>query len=367
MHGQFGVDGERKDKNEAGEQLGHGFTLTPGGGSRNALSFPLSKLPSARLSAEVEEFDAAGVTGIVWRRVAPGREAEAEAIMKRIMGLARQSEGFLGSEIFPPIPGVQDAYVVLYRFSRGTYLRRWLASEARQGCLSEMASLLLEPAVEFFFAHSRQQAGSASSVFAYRIASEQKEKFLDWRRRILEEVRKWPGFLGTESFDGVGGAEPEFISVVRFDSREHLDAWLSAPVREAFMQEVGKYVEHYTLRRIGSGFEGWFDISPQTSPPARWRQALVILSALFPVILVMRLLLAPVFLWFPLPVAFLILLTLDMAFLTYVVMPQYSRLMQFWLKPAAAFDGRRELAGLAIVLGSIAVTLTVFLTVGKSW
>jgi antibiotic biosynthesis monooxygenase (ABM) superfamily enzyme len=124
-------------------------------------------------------------------------------------------------------------------------------------------------------------------------------------------------------------------------------------------------VEHYSLRRIGSGFEGWFDTSPNTAPPARWRQALVILSALFPVILVMRTLLAPVFRWFPLPVAFLILLALDMAFLTYVVMPHYSRLMQFWLKPAAVFNWRRELAGLGIVLGMIGVTLGVFLAFGS--
>ena len=313
----------------------------------------------------MEEFDAAGVTGIVWRRVARGREPEAEAIMQKLMALSRHSEGFLGSEIFPPIPGVQEAYVVLYRYSRGSFLRGWLASEVRQNYLREMDALLAEPAVEFFFAHSRRQAGTASSVFAYRVSEGRKEDFMKWRRRILEEVRKWPGFLGTESFDAVEGTEPEYIVVVRFDSRERLDAWLASPVRNAYIDEVNKYVDRYTLRRIGSGFEGWFDISANTAPPARWRQALVILSALFPVILVMRLLLAPVFLWFPLPVAFLILLTLDMAFLTYAVMPNYSRLMQFWLKPAASFNWRRELAGLAIILGSIAVTLAFFLTVGK--
>lgn len=315
----------------------------------------------------MEEFDAAGVTGIVWRRVSPGREAEAEAIMKRLMALSRRSEGFLGSEIFPPIPGVQDAYVVLYRFSRGTYLREWLACKARQECLRDIAALLVEPAVEFCFAHGRKQAGTASSVFAYRVRPGSEADYKGWRLRILEEVRKWPGFLGTESFDAVEGTAPECIVVVRFDSREHLDAWLNSPIRKDYIDEVHTYVDHFALRRIGSGFEGWFDISADNVPPARWRQALVILSALFPVILVMRHLLAPVFQWFPMPVAFLILLTLDMAFLTYVVMPHYSRFMRFWLKPAGGLNWRRELAGLAIVLGIVAVTLGVFLSVGKRW
>lgn len=309
----------------------------------------------------MEAFDAAGVTGIVWRRVLPGREEQAEAIMREIMGLAREAEGFLGSEIFPPIPGVQDAYVVLYRFSRGTHLRQWLACSRRQELLRQIGHLLAEPAVEFFFAHGRQQAGSASSVFAYRIRADREEAFQDWRRRILEEVRTWPGFLGTESFDTPEGANPEFIVVVRFDSRANLDAWLASPIRQKFMKEVRSYVHHYSLRRIGSGFEGWFDTSEKTAPPARWRQALVILSALFPVIMIMRQLLAPVFHWFPLPVAFLILLSLDMAFLTYVVMPHYSRLMNFWLRPGENFTWRHEAGGGIIIAGILLLTLFSFL------
>jgi len=307
----------------------------------------------------MEAFDAAGVTGIVWRRVVPGMEEQAEAVMHKIMLLARQSEGYLGSEIFPPIPGIQDAYVVLYRFSRGNHLREWLACTQRQELLQKIDGMLERPAIEFFFTHGRKPAGSASSVFAYRIRPEKAAEFQDWRRRILEEARKWNGFLGTESFDALDGVEPEFIVVVRFDSRANLDEWLKSNVRKNFMKEVRSYVHHYTLRRIGSGFEGWFDTS--TTPPARWRQALVILSALFPVIMVMRQLLSPIFLMFPLPVAFLILLTLDMVFLTYVVMPHYSRLMNFWLRPAADFTWRSELAGCAIIAGIIGFTLVGFL------
>lgn len=164
-----------------------------------------------------------------------------------------------------------------------------------------------------------------------------------------------------EAFDALDGVEPEFIVVVRFESRANLDEWLKSTVRKRFMKEVRAYVHHYTLRRIGSGFEGWFDTSQNTAAPARWRQALVILSALFPVIMVMRQLLSQIFLMFPLPVAFLILLTLDMVFLTYVVMPHYSRLMSFWLRPGVDFTWRNELAGCAIIAGIIGVTLVSFL------
>ncbi len=312
----------------------------------------------------MEEFDAAGVTGIVWRRVCPGQEAAAEGVMRKIMRLARESEGYLGSEIFPPIHGVQDAYVVLYRFSRGRHLRQWLDSSWRQELLRQIEGMLLEPPVEFFFVHSRRQAGTASSVFACRIRTDGEAGFHKWRRRILAEVRAWEGFLGTESFDTLDSAHPEFVVVVRFDSRANLDAWLQSKIRSSFMEEVRKYVDHYELRRIGSGFEGWFDTSENKTPPASWRQAMVILTVLFPVIMTMRQLLLPAFAVLPTPAAFLILLALDMALLTYVIMPRFTRLMNFWLRPGPDSPWRNELAGWVILLGIICLTLTICLLAG---
>jgi antibiotic biosynthesis monooxygenase (ABM) superfamily enzyme len=309
----------------------------------------------------MESLDAGGVTGLIYRRVSPGSEAEAESLMRELMALSRRFKGFLGSEIFPPIPGLQEAYVVLYRFDSATQLRGWLGCDRRQELLRRMASLLAEPAKEIFFAHGRRQAGTASSVFAYRIRADREAEFMDWRRRIVDAVGEFDGFLGTESFDTLEGDDPEFIVVVRFDSRVHLDAWLGSPVRAGYLREVSDYVHGYRLRRIGSGFEGWFDTSRDDAPPVRWRQALLILSALFPVIMVMRHLLSPVFHMLPMPAAFLVLLGLDITVLTYLVMPRYTRLMNFWTKPGADFTWRQELSGLAVVLGLLAATLAVSL------
>ncbi len=312
----------------------------------------------------MDDFDSAAVTGLVWRRVTPGNESQVEAIMRQIMLLARGSEGFLGSEIFPPIPGVQDAYVVIYRFDRGETLRKWLASARRGDLLGRIEGLLVEPAREFYFAHGRRPAGSASSVFAYRIRLDRETEFRDWRRRIQDEARGWKGFLGTESFDTLDSESPEFVVVVRFDNRANMDAWLKSDIRKSDMAEVKNFVEQFTLRRIGSGFEGWFDTSENIVPPAPWRQMLVILSALFPVIMILRQVLSPLFAVLPMPAAFLILLVADLSVLTYVVMPRFTRLMDFWLRPRADATWRSECAGLGVLLGVIAGTLAACLLAG---
>ena len=107
--------------------------------------FPLL-LPGPSVAVSMSVIDAGGMTGIVWRRVNPTREAEAEGLMRGLMALARRSPGFLGSEIFPPIAGVQDAYMVLYRFSSGENLRRWLGCPERQEIFRQLEPMLLQPA-----------------------------------------------------------------------------------------------------------------------------------------------------------------------------------------------------------------------------
>lgn len=312
----------------------------------------------------MDAFDAAGVTGIVWRRVDPAREAEAEALMRKLMMLSRCSVGFQGSEIFPPIAGVQDAYVVLYRFNSGENLRRWLGSPERHGIFQQIERLLLQPSHEFFFAHRRRVPGTVSTVFSYRVRPGHEAEFHEWRRRIVEACRKWEGFLGTESFDTLDSASPEFVVVLRFDSRPHLEAWLQCPERATLIAEVHHYVEDYRVRRIGSGFEGWFEYGDDSAPPVPWRQGLVILSALFPVITFLRHLLAPLFSAVPLPLAYLILLTVDISLLTFFIMPRYSRLMNFWLRPGPSHNWRAELVGWGILLGVIGLTLAVALVFG---
>ena len=315
----------------------------------------------------MEPSDATGVTGVIWRRIDPAREPQAEDIMKKLMLLSRQHEGFLGSEVFPPIPGVQDAYVVLYRFSTAEGLRRWLRCAERIRLLAEMETLLLEPSHEFYVAHRGRVAGSASTVLAFHVREGRESDFRAWRARILEVCRQWPGYLGTEGFDAIDATDhPEFIIVVRFDTRPHLDAWLTSPERKTLIEEVQPLLHNYRVRRTSSGFEGWFNISDEkTTPPAPWRQGLVILAALFPVIMTLRALLAPIFSIFPLPVAFLILLTLDLSVLTFLIMPRFSRFMSFWLKPKPDADWKTEAAGLAVILGILGATLVMSLFLVK--
>jgi antibiotic biosynthesis monooxygenase (ABM) superfamily enzyme len=76
------------------------------------------------LPAEVE----GPVTTTVTRRVKPGHEAAYEQFLAGISGAARAFPGYLGVEVFRPVPGGDGEYRIIYRFDSAAHLRAWLDS-----------------------------------------------------------------------------------------------------------------------------------------------------------------------------------------------------------------------------------------------
>lgn len=76
-------------------------------------------------------------TVVVTHRVAPDEEEEFVAWQREMTAAENQFEGFEGSELFRPVPGVQQEWTAVYRFASAENLRRWLGSEERRRLLSE--------------------------------------------------------------------------------------------------------------------------------------------------------------------------------------------------------------------------------------
>jgi antibiotic biosynthesis monooxygenase (ABM) superfamily enzyme len=74
---------------------------------------------------------------VVSTRVKPGREGEYRAWQARIDAEAACFPGFLGNEVFPPVPGLQDAWIVLVRFDSPEHLQNWLLSDVRKRLIDE--------------------------------------------------------------------------------------------------------------------------------------------------------------------------------------------------------------------------------------
>ena len=83
------------------------------------------------------------VTAVISSRIKPGSEAAYRAVHEDIVTAMRATEGFLHSELFEAVPGVQRDNVVVFSFDTRNHLDAWLHSAVRSELIAR-----LEPLVE---------------------------------------------------------------------------------------------------------------------------------------------------------------------------------------------------------------------------
>ncbi len=85
----------------------------------------------------IRDNDAEMVTVVVSHPVDPADQQEFLAWQDRVTDAERQFPGFLGAELYRPVPGVQDEWTALYRYDSGEHASAWLESDERKQLLRE--------------------------------------------------------------------------------------------------------------------------------------------------------------------------------------------------------------------------------------
>ena len=85
----------------------------------------------------IRENDADMVTVVVSHPVDPADTDAFLAWQDRVTNAERQFPGFRGSELYRPVPGVQDEWTALYRYDSDEHASAWLDSDERRQLLRE--------------------------------------------------------------------------------------------------------------------------------------------------------------------------------------------------------------------------------------
>ncbi|MCV0428432.1 MAG: antibiotic biosynthesis monooxygenase [Roseibium sp.] len=75
------------------------------------------------------------VTVVISQLVKPGYEEAYQQWQLEIDAEAKKFPGFLGTELIKPLPGVQNEWVVIFRFTSGKHLDDWFASDIHREML----------------------------------------------------------------------------------------------------------------------------------------------------------------------------------------------------------------------------------------
>lgn len=165
-----------------------------------------------------------------------------------------------------------------------------------------------------------------------RVRSGQEAAYEAWLTRLTAGVQDgFPGYLGTEVHRPAapGG---EYRSIFRFDSAEHLAAFEASEFRQHMLAEAAPLFAGDAAWEPMTGLEFWFDPPPGTRvpQPSPHRMALVLVAVVFVLVMALNLLLGPLMAGWPLAARVLATVTLQVALMTYVIMPRLTpRLARF--------------------------------------
>ena len=299
---------------------------------------------------------------------ARGRPEQAEAFARwqqRLGEAVLHFPGFSDQSSIPPAPPEQVDWVVLQRFDSVDSARGWLQSDEWKNALAEIEPALIG-SVDIHLLHgsdARMPSAPVSVLISTQVKAGEEEAFQRWQRRIAVEEAKFPGFQGYRIEPPMPGVQDQWVMAVRFDSDEHLDAWLNSEQRRQLLEQATSFDAGTHIRKIGSGFESWFASGDDTPPPPAWKQNALVLLMLYPFIFLFDALVQRPILQargMPFWLALFVGDVLGVPLLGYFLVPWSIKGFRWWLGPSPRVSALANWAGGALILLLYGAMVAVF-------
>jgi antibiotic biosynthesis monooxygenase (ABM) superfamily enzyme len=252
---------------------------------------------------------------------------------------------------------------MVQRFQTIEELRAWLDSDARRSLLDKSASLLVDEGTTNVIQGTNMELSPqdmVTEIITVSVKPDMEEAYHDWVERIRQVEAKFPGYQGLQLQPPSPGLQDHWVSMLRFDTAEHLNAWLESDARRTALEEVEPFIERRE-QQVASAFSGWFTFgdAPGQVPPS-WKQSMIVLLTLYPIVMLEQMFLNP--LLHPLDMAEAIFIgnMLSVAATGFLLIPLALRAFQWWLLPRPNNFPRVEAAGIALFVGLYALSVVVF-------
>jgi hypothetical protein len=306
------------------------------------------------------------VTVVTQTRVRDGMVAEFARWQSTIGAAAAEFPGFIEQSIVPPSPPVQVDWVIVQRFASAEAASAWLRSDWRTRLLDDVQPMLVGPDDVHVVRDNTGGARPApvSAVISTRVKPGQEAAYRAWEQRIAAAQAKFAGFRGYRFEPPIPGVQDDWLAILRFDTDRDLQEWLDSPERRKLLEESAPLVEEFHARVVRTGFEQWFPIGAhRTAAPAVWKQNMIVLLLLYPVVFLFGLWVQTPLLigriGLPFWLALFVGNVVSVVLLNWLV-PLTSRGFGWWLSPPRDPGGRISITGGLLIIALYAASLLVF-------
>lgn len=172
-------------------------------------------------------------------------------------------------------------------------------------------------------------------MVARRVASGRYQDFMRWLDEGRELAADFPGYLGSGILAPPPG-DDQYQIIFRFQDDQTLARWEHSASRRAWLSRGAGLFEAPQEQRA-SGIDGWFSAPGPRTPP-RWKQAIAIWLAFFPVSLLFQVVFGDALASLPLVPRILANTLMLTPVMVFFFIPLVTRLLAPWLQ---AQSGRK--------------------------
>ncbi|MFN8124997.1 MAG: antibiotic biosynthesis monooxygenase [Candidatus Nanopelagicales bacterium] len=274
---------------------------------------------------------------------------------------AAAADGFLGVGVDTTPGDSTEEWVASFKFDSAAALDAWTGSAGRADLQSRMPDALEGVPLE----HRDTEGGlaRASEVITATVPPAQQAEYKKQRAALDAKAATYPGFVSVDVFQP-SGEQDTWNTILTFDSAASLQSWRDSPERAALVGQI-KSVASDSDRVMPTGFGQWFSVNATaTAQSPAWKQAMVVLAVLYAMVSVLDITLGNFIgkglsvegdevvpgLGLPFPVVVFVGNAVGTILLTWVLMPIVTRLLAWWLDPAATSSQTTRGALLMIVI-----------------
>jgi antibiotic biosynthesis monooxygenase (ABM) superfamily enzyme len=313
------------------------------------------------MSVEAETLNVA--TAVTAVQVREGEEGAFAGWLTELNKTISAFPGYVSAVVIPPVPPSQSDWVMVQRFQNIRQLRAWLDSDERRSLLDKSGSLLTDGGTTNVIEGSSTEPSPhdmVTEIITVSVKPGMEEAYHAWVDGIRQLEAKFPGYQGLQLQPPIPGLQDGWVSLLRFDTSEHLNAWLESDARRAALREVEPFIDKRE-QQIATSFSGWFTFgdAPDQVPP-NWKQSMIVLLMLYPIVMLELLYLNPLLKSLGMAEATFIGNLLSVAALGYLLVPPANRAFDWWLRPTPHGPPWATAAGVTLIIGLYALSVVVF-------
>ncbi len=177
------------------------------------------------------------------------------------------------------------------------------------------------------------QAGPVTVSIARKAVPGREADYEAWISRVTAEVSHWPGYQGVNVLRPAAATEYAYVTIYRFSTWEQCHAFEKSGERARLLLELEGMVEGEGQVKRVTGLEFWFDLPevPAQIRPSPHKMALVVTLVAYGVVMGLNVTIGPQIASLPVWLRALIMVTAQVLLMTYLFMPQATRLLRPWL------------------------------------